>query len=410
MRLLHVTRSLSIASGGTAEAVRSLCCGLAEEGAHNEVAVLDPKSEEGTSMALPCEVHWLGTRVGGYGYSPVMSPWLREHLGSYDAVVVHGLWQYGGLAVRNAVRAKGRGGPPYFVFPHGMLDPWFKHQHPLKHLKKWLYWPWGEYRVLRDARGVLFTSETERDMARQSFGLYRCHEMVAPLGISAPELEETRQLECLYGAFPELRGKRFLLFLGRIHPKKGLDLLVGAFAALKAQEKAAADLHLVIAGAAAGSGDAQKHESDIREQVIRSGLSDSVTFTGLITGDSKWGALLGCEAFVLPSHQENFGISVVEALACGRPVLISDKVNIWHEIIDDGAGISGSDTEAETLGMLTRWALMSVSQRQAMRQQARASFERRFELQSAARHLISLLSGRADPSGKSALEKAPVVA
>jgi glycosyltransferase involved in cell wall biosynthesis len=410
MRLLHVTRSLSIASGGTAEAVRSLCCGLAAKGVHNEVAVLDPQSEEGTSMTLPCGVHWLGTRVGGYGYSPKMLPWLQEHLGDYDAVVVHGLWQYGGLAVRRAVHARGAGAPPYFVFPHGMLDPWFKHQHPLKHLKKWLYWPWGEYRVLRDAKGVLFTSETERDMARQSFGLYRCHEMVAPLGIGAPELERTRQLESLYGAFPELRGKNFLLFLGRIHPKKGLDLLVSAFATLKRQEKAAANLHLVIAGSAAGSGDAEKHESDIREQVIQSGLSDSVTFTGLITGDIKWGALLGCEAFVLPSHQENFGISVVEALACSRPVLISDKVNIWHEIIDDGAGISGSDTEADTLGMLSRWTLMSDSQREAMRQQARRSFERRFEIQSAARHLISLLSGQPDPSRTPALERAPVVA
>lgn len=110
-----------------------------------------------------------------------------------------------------------------------MLDPYFKHRYPAKHLKKWLVWPWSEYRVLRDAEAVLFTSETERQRARESFWLYRARERAVGYGISPPNLHPG-QIEAFREAFSDLRGKRFLLFLGRIHPKKGCDLLIEGFA------------------------------------------------------------------------------------------------------------------------------------------------------------------------------------
>ena len=107
-----------------------------------------------------------------------------------------------------------------------MLDPWFKRTYPLKHLKKLLYWPWGEYRVLRDAAAVLFTSEAERHLARESFSPYRCHEEVVNYGTAAPTLDLEAAREHFLARFPHLRDKRILLFLGRLAEKKGCDLLI----------------------------------------------------------------------------------------------------------------------------------------------------------------------------------------
>ena len=91
--------------------------------------------------------------------APRLLSWLRENATRYDAVIVNGIWQYHSYATWLALH---RSETPYFVFTHGMLDPWFKRRHPLKHLKKWLYWPWADYRVLRDAQAVIFTCEEER--------------------------------------------------------------------------------------------------------------------------------------------------------------------------------------------------------------------------------------------------------
>jgi glycosyltransferase involved in cell wall biosynthesis len=295
-------------------------------------------------------------------------------------VVVHGLWQYHGLATRSELHATAT---PYFVYSHGMLDPWFKHQFPLKHLKKRLYWPWGEYRVLRDARAVLFTCEEERRLARQSFAHYRANEAVVSFGSPGPgDGDATAQREAFLQQFPQLRDKRVLLFLGRVHLKKACDLLVSAFAAVAHTDP---QLQLVIAGP-----DPDGLESQLR--VMATGLSsDRITFTGMLNEQLKWGALRAAEVLLLPSHQENFGISVVEALACAVPVLISDKVNIWREIAADGAGLVAPDTLAGTSQTLATWLGFTAAQRAAMAQQAQQCFVQRFHMDAAAAKLQQVL-------------------
>ena len=127
-----------------------------------------------------------------------------------------------------------------------MLDVWFKQAHPLKHAKKWLYWPWAEYRVLRDAAAVSFTAEEERRRSRQSFWLYRARERITPIGIEAPSSDPIADHGAFAAAYPALAAHPFLLFLGRVHPKKGLDLLLRGYA--EAYADAADAPRLVIAG------------------------------------------------------------------------------------------------------------------------------------------------------------------
>ena len=147
--------------------------------------------------------------------------------------------------------------------------------------------------------------------------------------------------------FLELQNRRFLLFLARIHAKKGCDLLIEAFAKIA---PAVPDVDLVIAGPDQGG-----LQAKLQRQADEAGIADRIHWAGMIDGDVKWGALRICNAFVLPSHSENFGIAVVESLAVGRPVLISNQVNIWPEIEADGAGLVEDDTPEGTERLLRHW-------------------------------------------------------
>jgi glycosyltransferase involved in cell wall biosynthesis len=112
----------------------------------------------------------------------------------------------------------------------------------------------------------------------------------------------------------------------------------------------------------------------------------------MLSGDLKWGAFHAADAFVLPSHQENFGIAVAEALACGLPVLISNKVNIWREIEQDGGGLVAEDTLAGTRELLEQWVRLAPEQQERMRTSARDCFNQRFEIGRAAKSLYEALS------------------
>jgi glycosyltransferase involved in cell wall biosynthesis len=272
---------------------------------------------------------------------------------------------------------------PYLVQTHGMLDPWSKRTFPLKHLKKWCYWPWAEYRVLRDAKAVLFTCERERQLARESFWLYQAREQVIGYGTASPPGDPGLQRQQFLERFPQLAGKRVLLFLGRIHPKKGVDLLIDAFAAVASADR---DLHLVIAGP-----DQVGWQDALQRQAQALGIADRISWPGMITGDLKWGAFHAAELFCLPSHQENFGIAVAEALACGLPVAIAEPVNISAEVAQARAGLVHADTTEGTTGALQQWLALDGAGRRAMGERGRALFEERFEIKAAAAHFHQLL-------------------
>jgi glycosyltransferase involved in cell wall biosynthesis len=323
----------------------------------------------------------LGPSQLKYGFSTKFAPWLRANASRYDAVVVNGIWQYHSFGTWKVLH---KSNTPYVLFTHGMLDPWFKKEYPWKHLKKWMYWPWAEYRVLRDARAVLFTCEEERRLARSSFWLYRCNEVVVGYGTAKPKGDPDADLKEFFDHYPRLRGKRLALFMGRIHPKKGCDLLIEAFAKVMGQQP---DWQLIIAGP-----DQEGWCEDLNYRAAELGIGARVTWTGMLSGVMKWGALRAAEIFVLPSHQENFGIAVVEALAVGRPALISNKVNIWREIEADGAGIVSEDTLEGTRELLQSYMDLPVEKQQAMRQAARDCFEARFEINQAAQMLHAVLT------------------
>jgi glycosyltransferase involved in cell wall biosynthesis len=205
---------------------------------------------------------------------------------------------------------------------------------------------------------------------------------VVSFGTSAPPEDGARLREVFLARYPGLRQRRFFLFLSRIHRKKGCDLLLESFGRLAAAHP---DLDLVMAGP-----DQEGLRPDLETQARRLRIEHRVHWTGMLEGDLKWGSFHAAEAFVLPSHQENFGVAVVEALACGVPALISDKVNIWPDIAHDGAGIVNPDTVEGTYRSMETLLAMRPEERQRMVRNGQACFRARYEMRRTAQALNDL--------------------
>jgi glycosyltransferase involved in cell wall biosynthesis len=238
-----------------------------------------------------------------------------------------------------------------------MLDPWFQRDKSrrLKAVRNTIYWGFFERHAVNSVDAILFTCEEELRLARTIFSGYRPkREINIGYGIAEPPVFKPQMREAFQGKCPELGNNPYLLFLGRIHPKKGVDLLIRAYTeVLKTEKMKTIPTHLVIVGPGWDTSYGRQMcqlidnaNAEIRSENfnLKTENAPRIHTINMLEGDSKWGALYGCEAFVLPSHQENFGISVVEALACDKPVLISNKVNICREILAGEAGIAEGDT------------------------------------------------------------------
>lgn len=263
------------------------------------------------------------------------------------------------------------------------MDPWFRHKYPLKHLFKIASWLFCEGRLLRYARAVLFTANEERELARDQFPFQQYNAVVVGYGTAQPPHSTDAQEEALLATVPQLRSRRYLLFLSRIHSKKGCDLLVEAFAKVSETDR---ELDLVIAGP-----DEAGLAAELKLRAEELGIAHRIHWTGMLSGDAKWGAYHGAEAFILPSHQENFGVVIAEALACGLPVLTTYKVNIWREVEQSGAGFARNDDLGGIVSLITSWLGSSPQKRDEMRVAARELFDDQFDVNQVANRLVNFI-------------------
>ena len=320
MRVAHILSGLDRRSGGVAAAVIGLAAAQARAGL--SVSVLSsflPGEDAGPAKT---ELEAAGVRVTLVGpavrtltaWHPKLRPTIHRLLERTDVVHVHALWEE---AQHRAMRTARRHGIPYVVSPHGMLATWSLGQ---RSLKKQLYLALRLRANLDVATAIHFTTNEE---AKQ----------VAALGLKPPALVEALGLDLAEFAtlppagsfrerYPELIGKPVALFMSRLHAKKGLDLLIPAFA-----KAAPAHARLVIAGPDEGG-----YEATVRKLVEQHGLTGRTTFTGMLKGRDRIAALADADVFVLPSYQENFGIVVPEALAAGTPAILSDQVNFAEHL------------------------------------------------------------------------------
>ena len=304
MEVLHLIHSLDRQTGGVCSAVELLHDAMVQAGIQSRISD-DPK------LAVKSSKEW---------------------------VIAHGLWQWPGRVARSL-------GNPYLVYPHGMLDPWFKKTYPFKHLKKQLYWWAMQGKILRDAHAICFTTQEEQALAQKTFSPYQVNEVVTGLGVQAPPQELDISKKKFFEKFPALRGRKKLLYLGRFHPKKGVDELIRSWK----KRRNPKDEVLVLAGPV------DKKDSWIQKLLSLVGEDPSVVWTGMLQGNEKWGALCSAEAMILPSHQENYGMVVAEACSVGLPVYLTNQVNLWREVVDAGAGVVENDDPTGIQSLVDQW-------------------------------------------------------
>jgi len=400
LRILHVTAGIDPAFGGVTQAVQTMIKGLSNHDINNEVVCLDDPNATFLTASFP--IYALGPAKGPWCYSPKLLPWLRKHLYRYDAVIVHGLWLYHAYATKTAIRKERKknrtskeilSNSRMFVMPHGMLDPYFQKAEgrKLKAIRNFIYWKIFENRVVNNADALFFTCDEELRLAHQSFHPFiPKKEIVVGLGVDAPPAYSTPMTKAFLNFCPEILGRPYFLFLSRVHEKKGVDILIKAYRQIlnKVTKEEIEMPALVIAGPGL--------DSDFGKEMIQIASEDeklrgSVFFPGMLTGDAKWGAFYGCEVFVLPSHQENFGIAVAESLACSKPVLISNKINIWKDIETNAAGIVAQDSIRGTIELFERWLMSTKDEKEEMGRRARDIYESKFAIELVVKRLAEVL-------------------
>jgi glycosyltransferase involved in cell wall biosynthesis len=330
-RVLHVIPSVGPARGGPSVAIGILGRGLAAAGAEVHVATTDDDGPGRLDVALDRPVEQDGAtyryfrrQTRFYTVSWPLTRWLTGHVRGYDVVHIHALFSQTSVAAALIAR---RNGVPYIVRPLGTLSrfgmekrrPWLKR----------LSYRLLERRILAGSARVHYTSEAERREALLVDAPGR--PAVIPNGIELRRFTDPAPRGWLERRAPHLAGRTVILFLSRIDPKKGLDLLLPAFAQLRATRS---DVALAVAG----DGSAEL-VGTLKAEATRLGIDRDLYWAGFLAGEEKRAAFASADAFVLPSYSENFGLSVVEAMASELPVVISDQVGIHREVTAASAGL-----------------------------------------------------------------------
>lgn len=331
MKVLHVIPSLGPLRGGPSFVVPAIARGLARAGVEVHIAATDDNGPGYLNVPLEQPLtqdgvtYWYFRRqIKFYTFSWPLTCWLARHVTKFDLLHIHSLFSYATLpAALFAAKCQ----IPYIVRPLGTLTRWGMQQRRpfLKKLSYWLI----ESRILAHAAAVHYTSEKEQLEAFE-YGV-KAPAVIIPLGVDMAQFACLPPRGWLRSRFPQLASRTILLFLSRLDPKKGLDLLLSAFADLHAR---CPDVGLVLAG----NGE-HGYIAQLRQQAIQLGIDSEIVWTGFLNGKEKLAALSDADLFVLPSYSENFSIAVVEAMASGLPVIISDQVGIYYEVQQAKAGL-----------------------------------------------------------------------
>lgn len=373
MRILHVIPSVAERSGGPATAIVPMCRALRQHGVDVLLVTTDAGQEKQGLPPPPSEykgvpAKFFPSQLGeSFKYSRPLSAWLNSHISEFALAHIHAVFNHSSLAAAQICR-KAR--VPYVVRPLGTLEPWSMSQ---KSIRKRAFWQMAGKGMLRRAAAVHYTTEAEKHSTEGLLGLN--HGKVIGLGVEINSCAK----EKLAQHFPVLAQQPYALVMSRLHPKKGLDVLIDAFLSLVQQEKFA-EWRLVISGD--GPDD---HVSKLREMVAE---NDRVMFTGWLDGEQKEAVLGGASLLVLPSRQENFGMCVMEALSRSVPVLVSPHVNLAEEIVLANAGWIATVDKA---ALMTRLAeALSDEEERERRGRAGKQLAMKYSWESAAKTLKDL--------------------
>jgi len=384
MRILQIVPSIALIYGGPSQMVMGLSAALAAEGVEVTVLTTDSNGDMGQpplDVPLESPVKQDGYEIYYFRCSPFrrykfslnLLRWLAKYGHRYDLVHIHALFSPVSTAAATVARHQNL---PYILRPLGTLDPADLQK---KRRIKNLYAALLERSNLAGAAAIHFTSDQEAKVSDR-FGTLT-HDLVIPLGVTLPKPAE-QSFRSRVGIPSD---RPLLLFMSRIDPKKGLDLLIPALENLANEGRS---FQFILAGA---NPQDQAYEAKIRDQIQSSVLHDRTTLTGFISGGEKTTLLQEADLFILPSYYENFGIAVAEAMAAGTPVVISDQVHIWQDITQSQSGWVSACT-IESLTETLRLALSNRAEQQRRGLNAQTHAQKFYSWSAIAQQMIEAYS------------------
>jgi glycosyltransferase involved in cell wall biosynthesis len=332
MRVLHVIPAVAVRYGGPSQAVFALCAALESEGVRAVIATTDADGPGRLAVEIGRAVPFNGIDTvffrrqwsEGVKFSAGLAGWLRTRASGFDVLHIHAVFSHSSIAAATAAR---RAGVPYVVRPLGSLSSWALRQ---KRLRKRLLWRVAVRRMLEGAAVVHYTTESERAQAEGALGIRRG--VVIPHGVDGGARATPAAGARFRRSHPALGERPYVLFLGRLDPVKGVESLIESF--LDAGDGDRGDeWRLVISG----DGD-PAYRRTLESLVMRRGGGGRVVFTGWLDGDAKDGALAEAAVLAQPSLQESFGLSLVEAMAAGCPVILPAGLDLASTVEAAGAG------------------------------------------------------------------------
>ncbi|RMH35574.1 MAG: glycosyltransferase [Nitrospirae bacterium] len=374
MKILHVIQAWSLSFGGTSTVIHGLTKAQSEGGLEVHVITTNLDTPSGELLDVPvnrpietngANVRFFPISNGALLYSGGIRSFLKHHCRDFDLIHVHGLYRF---PMTYAAFQARKQRVPYVITPHGALDPYLYQRSTkgsvlLKRIYEWLF----EMRSLHRASAIHYTAEEERQ--RAAFLNIQAPSFVVPNGLDW-EMFRTLPPRGNFRKRLGLSKEPMLLFVGRIHFVKGLDILVDAFARVR---KILPNAKLVIVGP-----DNDGYGREVQERVHRLDLQGEVIFTGALSGHELLQAYVDADVFVLTSYTENFGMTVVEAMACRTPVVISDQVNIYREVQSSGAGFVTQCDAGEVAAAIGKILTVSQEERLRMGESGRMFVEEQF--------------------------------
>ncbi len=381
MKILHVIAALAPRYGGPSKACLELCRELARRG--EQVAIYTTNIDGDGQLDVPLdrpqwkdgiEIRYFPVQTPRYyKFSLPLARALKASIAHYDIVHIHSLYLFPSTVAAHYCR---RYRVPYLIRPHGTLDPYLFRRH---RGRKWIYERLFERKNLNEAAAIHFTSLEEKELTRPL--RIKAPGVVVPIGVDLQDYEAATPTGAFRVAQPETQGKKIILFLGRLNFKKGLDLLAKAFGQIGRRRE---DVQLILAGP-----DGDGYGAQIRQWLKAERVLGQTTFTGMLLGSQKMSAFRDADVFVLPSYTENFGIAVVEAMASGLPVVISNKINIWREVAEARAGlVVNCDVQEISSALLT--LLVDPMRGKEMGKRGRRLVEKRFTWETVGEQMVQV--------------------
>ena len=380
IRILRIINSIDPKYGGPSKTIIDSTLVLKKKGFIVDILTSDPANSL-FYKSKKINIINKGPGLGNYSFNIKLFFWLLKNRINYDYFIVHGIWEFNTLTARILLKNR------YFIFTHGQLDPYFKTE-LFKKLKKQIYWFFFERQNLLNSKSLLLTSENEKKLLNNTYvNTSGIKKTIVGYGISKPVFNKKVAKQIFYKKFPELKNKKFLLYLGRFHEKKGCEVLLEALKKVNNQDFR---YNILMVGP----------NSDYKKKLIKLSknyeLNNSIFWSDILLNNLKWGAISASSGMVLSSHGENFGVSIVESLSCSKPVLTTSKVNIHKEITKYKAGFISKNNTSSYLTILRKFNSLNKNQLKKLSKNSLRCFNDNFNLNSNRNNLSYLLQGKND--------------